>query len=324
MQTPRKNLKLLPTAVWLCGWLLLAGIPLVSRAAEDDRSWQLGIALGVGERSNPLVNSDDINVNAVIDFSWYGERFFFDNGDFGFLLHEDNRLAINWVATFNNERNYYNYLTGDDLGLNILQTLGDDFRFTSIAEDAAADSSLILISEDGELLDRPPGFAPSTDTGLSEALSDTRLATRSTAINSGLEFLYLTPWGDVQAQVLTDVSGTHHGEEAWLSFTHPWYFGTDKGVDEIALTVGVEWKSKDLVGYYYGVLPEESFPGRGTYEGGSGANAYVRLSGRHVFSEHWQLVGLLEREYLSGAIKASPVVRDSHVDTYYLGLYYRF
>jgi outer membrane protein len=310
--------------VLYCLMALLAGTVLPAAAADEDRSWQLGIALGAGQRSNPLVNTDAIDINAVIDFSWYGDRFFFDNGDLGYLLHENNRLAINWVATYNNERNYYNYLTGDDLGLNILQSLGDDFRFTSIAEDAATDSSLILISEEGKLIGRPPGFVASSDTDLVSALSDSELPGRSSAINSGLEMLYLSPWGDIQAQVLTDVSGTHSGQEAWLSWTKPWYFATNTGIDEVALTLGMEWKSADLVGYYYGVRPEESFPGRRMYSGSSGTNTFIRLSARHVFSDHWQAVSMLEREYLSKAITDSPVVLEDSVDTFFLGLYYRF
>lgn len=314
-----------PLATLLGLALLLCGTAQTVSAADEDRPWELGIALGAGKRSNPLLNADDIDINAVIDFSWYGERFFFDNGDLGFLLHQDNRLAINWVATYNNERNYYNYLTGDDLGLNILQSLGDDYRFTSIAEDAAADSSLILITEEGELVGRPPEFiAGASETDLVSALSDTELPGRSSAINSGLELLYLSPWGDIQGQLLTDVSGTHNGQEAWLSWTKPWFFATSSGIDEIALTVGVEWKSADLVGYYYGVTPEESFPGRRMYDGKSGANTYARLSARHAFNNHWQLVSMVEREFLSDAITDSPVVVDHKVDTFYLGLYYRF
>lgn len=293
-------------------------------AADDDRSWQLGIAVGAGKRSNPLANADDIDMNAVIDFSWYGERFFFDNGDLGFLLHESNRFAINWVATYNNERNYYNYLTGDDLGLNIFESLGDDFRFTSIAEDAAADSSLILVDDEGDIVNLLPGLVPDMGSELVTALSDTELAGRSSAINSGLEFLYISQWGDVQAQVLTDVSGTHNGHEAWLSWTRPWYFATRTGIDEVALTLGLEWKSADLVGYYYGVRPDETFPGRPVYEGASGTNAYIRLSARHAFNDNWQLVSMLEREYLSDAITDSPVVVDDSVNTFFVGLFYRF
>src|SRR5687767_12719128 len=57
-------------------------------AQSSDRGWDLGIAVGAGERSNPLVNGEDIDINAVVDFTWTGRKFFFDNGDFGYTFAE--------------------------------------------------------------------------------------------------------------------------------------------------------------------------------------------------------------------------------------------
>lgn len=311
----------------LCALQLLPVLP--AHAADDDSPWRLGIALGAGQRSNPLVNSDDIDIHAVIDFSWYGERFFFDNGDLGFNLLEDNRFSLNLIATYNNERNFYNYLTGKDLGLNILESLGNDYRFSAIADSTdtpqlVPDDSVIVISEEGNLISAPPGLAGTIEADLARDLADTTLPSRSTAINGGFELLYLAPVGDFQAQVLTDISSTHGGQEAWLSWTKPWYFATATGVDQLAFTVGAEWKSSDLVGYYFGVRDDEAFPGRPAYAGRAGTNTFVRLSGRHVFSDHWQLVGTLEREFLSSGIKASPVVDEDTIDTVFLGLFFQF
>jgi outer membrane protein len=86
----------------------------------------------------------------------------------------------------------------------------------------------------------------------------------------------------------------------------------------------VEWKSQNLVGYYYGVRPDEAFPGREIYEGGAGSNSFVRLAGRYNLARHWTLVGMVEREFLSSTIKASPIVTGSAVDTFFTGLFYQF
>jgi outer membrane protein len=149
---------------------------------------------------------------------------------------------------------------------------------------------------------------------------NTELPDRDFALNSGLEFLYISPWGDIQAQALTDVSDTHNGQEAWLSWSHPWYTYSN----EFTLTLGAEWKSSKLVSYYYGVRPEEAFPGRDFYEGGSGTNGFIRFAARHAFSRHLHLVGMVEREFLSSAISKSPVVDASQVDTFFAGLLYQF
>src|SRR5688500_9670433 len=72
---------------------------LFAQDKDTKRSWDLGIAVGYGERSNPLVNGEDIDVNAVVDFSWTGKRFYFDNGDFGYTFLERRSYAFNFVAT---------------------------------------------------------------------------------------------------------------------------------------------------------------------------------------------------------------------------------
>lgn len=290
-------------------------------AQEDERSWNLALALGYGERSNPLVSGESIDINTVIDFSWYGERFFFDNGDLGFLLHEQRNYSFNLVATVNNERNFYNYLTGSSFGLKSLTEISKGF--------GAAGSTIA-----GGLPSGPEFGGPATDPGQDFLASigapsgastefvnlNTELPDRDSAINSGIEFLHISRWGDVQAQVLGDVSGTHHGQEAWLSWSRPWYTLNN----EFTLTLGAEWKSGNLISYYYGVRPGESFPGREAYEAGSGTNTFVRFAARHAFSPHWHAVAMVEREFLSSAISNSPIVDDDTTDTFFAGLLYQF
>lgn len=303
---PHACISLRPLGAGLVVLLFLAS-PLV-QAQTGERSWSLGMALGYGERSNPLISGESIDINAVIDFSWYGERFFFDNGDFGLTLHEARNWSVNLIATFNNERNYYNYLTGRTFGLDSL--LNNQFGI-------AGGGSLLPDGEQKPSTDEsliPEGFVPET---LNLA---TELPDRDFALNSGFEFLYISPWGDIQAQLLSDISSTHKGQEAWLSWSRPWYTRTN----EFTLTLGLEWKSADLVSYYYGVRSDEAFPGRPFYEGSAGTNTFIRFAARHAFSEHWHLVGMVEREFLSSAISASPIVDEDAVDTFFTGIFYRF
>ncbi len=49
-----------------------------------ERRWRLGAAFGYGERTNPLIQSEDIPVIVDLDIAWFGKRWFFDNGDIGF------------------------------------------------------------------------------------------------------------------------------------------------------------------------------------------------------------------------------------------------
>lgn len=291
--------------LWRC-MLLCLGLPgpCTALAQDEERSWNLGVALGYGERGNPLINGEHIDINAVVDLSWYGERFFFDNGDFGFTLYEARNHSFNLITTYNNERNYYNYLTGRTFGLRTLL----DNHFAAQGEGIAPTERNKATSM------MPAGYDPET------LNLDTELPDRDFAVNGGVEFLYISRWGDIQAQLLSDISSTHNGQEAWLSWSKPWY--TQR--NEFTLTLGLEWKSANLVSYYYGVRADEAFPGREFYDGDPGTNGFVRFAARHAFNTHWHLVGMLEREFLSSAIRRSPVVDKDQVDTFFAGLLYRF
>ena len=50
----------------------------------EQGEWQLGIALGAGVRTNPLVDGDNIPLVILPDIAWYGESAYFDNGEAGF------------------------------------------------------------------------------------------------------------------------------------------------------------------------------------------------------------------------------------------------
>lgn len=96
--------------------LLSLALSITGAAAETSRSseahpepspWRLGLALGYGERSNPLIQSDDIPLVVDVDIAWFGERFFFDNGDLGFTVMNNNAVTASIVARVNSDRLFF-------------------------------------------------------------------------------------------------------------------------------------------------------------------------------------------------------------------------
>ncbi|MES2624130.1 MAG: MipA/OmpV family protein [Pseudomonadota bacterium] len=317
---PRSQCYLFSRPTFLATLLITGCFHGIAFAQDDnsDRNWDLGLAVGYGERSNPLVTGEDIDINTVIDFSWTGNNFYFDNGDFGYYFLERKSYAFNLVATVNNERNYYNYLTGRQLGLE--SVVGANFNKTLMpappeSEEKPKDQNMFVSQEDQAAI---PGLPETVSPSFLNQNTD--LPDRDFAVNSGIEFLYISPWGDIQAQLLSDVSSTHNGQEAWLSWSHPWYTANS----ELNLTFGLEWKSADLVSYYYGVRADETFRGRDVYTASAGTNRFIRLAARHSLSRHWNLVAMIEREFLSSAIYESPIVSSHEVDTFFTGLFYQF
>jgi outer membrane protein len=69
--------------------------------------WRLGVALGFGVRSNPLALSDNIPIIVDLDIGWFGEHWFFDNGDLGLMVLDRNHYTINLVGRFNSDRVFF-------------------------------------------------------------------------------------------------------------------------------------------------------------------------------------------------------------------------
>ena len=87
----------------------LASTALADPTSEETSAspWRLGVALGYGIRSNPLVQSDDIPIVVDVDIAWFGKRWFFDNGDVGFTFADNSVLTGNVVARVNSDRVFF-------------------------------------------------------------------------------------------------------------------------------------------------------------------------------------------------------------------------
>jgi outer membrane protein len=90
---------------------IFAGRTVLAEETESvssiDSPWRFGVGLGYGKRSNPLALSDDITILVDLDIAWFGERWFFDNGDLGFTVLDDDRYTVNLVGQFNSDRVFF-------------------------------------------------------------------------------------------------------------------------------------------------------------------------------------------------------------------------
>ncbi|MDJ0748604.1 MAG: MipA/OmpV family protein [Woeseiaceae bacterium] len=84
--------------------LLLVFAPALE-AAESP--WRLGAALGYGERSNPLLQSDDVPLVLDLDIAYFGEHFFFDNGDLGITFVDNAAVTASMMARWNSDRVFF-------------------------------------------------------------------------------------------------------------------------------------------------------------------------------------------------------------------------
>lgn len=61
--------------------------------------WRIGVALGAGVRTNPVIGKKDIPLVVLPEIHYQGERFFIQNLDFGAMLFENSRHQLNLLLT---------------------------------------------------------------------------------------------------------------------------------------------------------------------------------------------------------------------------------
>ena len=94
----------------LLALVLQASISVADEPAgeeEEESRWRLGAALGYGQRTNPLIQSDDIPIVVDLDIAWFGDHLFFDNGDLGLTFADNDAVTASLVARFNSDRVFF-------------------------------------------------------------------------------------------------------------------------------------------------------------------------------------------------------------------------
>lgn len=278
-------------------------------AQSEQRNWQLGVSLGYGSRSNPLVDADNLDLIAVVDLSWYGERFFFDNGDVGFTFQDNQHYTLNGVLRINTERLFFENAN----------SLLVSFASSGVGTDGSDPVQDGVTDPTGTPTDGGSGGDPG-DGNEQAAPTLFDIPDRDYAIEAGVEFLTDGRWGFLQASVFQDVSSNHKGYEAsinlgrsghWQRFT--W-----------TASAGISYRSAKLNDYYYGILPAESQTGFAAYSADSGVNYQASALMRYYLSKSLSLGLVLEYEALNDAIANSPFVDNDYVTTGYAGIKYTF
>jgi outer membrane protein len=111
------------------------------------------------------------------------------------------------------------------------------------------------------------------------------------------------------------------GNEAVLQLSRPFHIS-----DALTLTgsMGLTYQDSTLVGYYYGVQPNEVIPGRPRYDGASSLNYNVTLNATWLATRNIELLGQVKYDLLGDGITDSPIVDDDSLISYTLGIVYRF
>lgn len=69
--------------------------------------WEISASFGAGQRSNPVAGKSDIPLVVIPHISYYGKRFFLENLELGYTLHDGDTSSFNIIATPGYDRVFF-------------------------------------------------------------------------------------------------------------------------------------------------------------------------------------------------------------------------
>ena len=150
------------------------------------------------------------------------------------------------------------------------------------------------------------------------------MSDRRSTLEAGLLISQKFSWGRLNAEWTSDVLNEHKGHEIRLTASRS--FNNIFGVEKLSFTPsgGVNWRSKQLNDYYYGVERKEATAFRPAYNVGSTVAPLASLRLDYPLSSRWDLFTILSVEWLGSEITDSPIVDQHHLLSLLIGTLYKF
>lgn len=172
----------------------------------------------MGQRSNPIATKSDIPLIVIPHVSYYGKRFFLENLDLGFTLHEGTRNTFSLIATPGYDRAFF---------------------FRSDLQNIFVPGGITL-----------PGGGTSQGGAVTPPEGQTfDVSDRHATYLAGPEWTFGYNRFVTQFDALREVTGRHDGYELRGAVAATLF--ESKG--SLVVGAGFTWKSEKLVRYYYGV-----------------------------------------------------------------------
>ena len=292
--------------------------------------WSVSVALGLGMRSNPVRDGDDLPVFLLPSISYYSERFFFETDTLGFTFVENENHMANVITTLSYDQMFFRDWSVGNFSLG---PSGGASGFTPdsggpVTSPDTGDPIVVPGTDDPDAIpdegtpsswdDRDVISGPAEDNTADEIFINTD--DRKTALLGGFEYLYFHGPIDIQVQALRDISNVHDGIEIRVAgalkkqFSHQLY----------SVAVGGEWKDSANLDYYFGIDSHETNNESGEYNVGSAFSPFIKLQWKYRVNHHWHLQANWHYRHLSSAVTNSPLVVEDSVQTVFFGGVYEF
>lgn len=282
------------SVVWLFLTCFLASSAALACTKDEEgciesEQFQLSVALGAGQRSNPLYDGESFPMLLLPDFSYYTDSWFIDNGTVGYSLAQNDQFAVSLVMRLNSEKGYFQrWFAGN----------------------------VITMNSSGALL--PPEVETGTEKSMS-AVSVEHVKKRPTAVDAGLQFNWFGEQWQSRLNLWQDVNSKYEGQNASLSWSRFWPLAGG----QFDLSTTLYWKSAKLIDTYYGVGDDELYYLQ-RYQGRASWQPELRLGWQKALNSRWSVLTFYRYLHLDSAMTDSPLVQKDSVQTWFVGMSYRF
>ncbi len=130
------------------------------------------------------------------------------------------------------------------------------------------------------------------------------LEDRDNSLDAGLAMKWSGAAGELDVDLLADVTDTSGGHELSIKYGYPLRLG----MTTVTPNVGVTWMSQDMASYYYGTRDEEVARGVVDYKLDALAIPHIGVSFFRPLGEKWSVLGNLKYSSLPDEIEKSPFI----------------
>lgn len=256
--------------------------------------WQLSVAFGLGIRSNPLHGGDSIPLFVVPSISYYGEHFYFDDATIGYTFIDTAQLSMSMISNLNVQAANFTRWHPSNIFMpnSSLKSIGE-IEFSDEMKNISGPAQRVNYD----------------------------LVRRKWALDAGLQIHYFMAnnWV-VQASLLHDISGIYQGANGQLKIKKLMKWAQFR----LKLYTGVNWQSRELANYYYGLSERDGVASDDVYQVGSSNNWFIGINANYQISKKWRAVLTLKSLQYGSSISNSPLLKDKHINTFFAGIAYDF
>lgn len=283
--------------------------PSVDPSLIKKSQWDLALAVGLGVKSNPMVKTDDYPLIVLPSIKYYGDNFYFDNGDFGYTLADEAHYSVSLLSRINDEYAHFVNWHPSNILAGVI-TEANEEPVDGVPPAGGDDED----NPDDPVTDPGPTTPPK--------LSPQELAKRRISWDAGLQFhYYFTSYARLRLRVLQDISGEHQGQSFNLKWSNDHLVGSGW---LLSYSIGFDWLSDELTNYYYGVSERDKVAQESYYQTHSAFQPFARVGARYRINENWNFVSHLYYQKLATTIEQSPLVDESYWVASFVGVNYVF